>query len=78
MVKKYEPDNKNLSIDSKMFNYSQNNMLTGVIKIYNITAKAKFGQNMTDNEIKMIIDDLKIRGEKTDMDTIDMINKVRK
>ena len=78
LVKKYEPNNTNLSIDNKMFNYAQNNMLIGVIKIQNITAKAKFGQNMTDDEIKMIIKDLKIRAEKIDIDTIDMINKMRK
>ncbi|WP_020005423.1 pyridoxamine 5'-phosphate oxidase family protein [Brachyspira innocens] len=78
LVKKYEPNNTNLSIDNKMFNYAQNNMLIGVINIKNITAKAKFGQNMTDDEIKMIIKDLKIRAEKIDIDTIEMINKMRK
>ena len=55
LVKKYEPNNNNLSIDDKMFNYAQNNMLIGIINIKNITAKAKFGQNMPDDEIKIII-----------------------
>ncbi|ASJ20151.1 antibiotic resistance protein [Brachyspira hampsonii] len=78
IVRKYEPNNYNLSIDNKMFDYAQNNMLIGVIKIENITAKAKFGQNMSYDEIKIIIEDLKTRAEKIDIDTIEMINKMRK
>ena len=78
IVKKYEPNNNNLSIDNKMFDYAQNNMLIGVIKIKNLTAKAKFGQNMTDEEIKIIIDDLNTRSENIDKETVDMINKLRK
>lgn len=78
LVRKYEPNNNNLSIDDKMFDYAQNNMLIGIINIKNITAKAKFGQNMSDNEIKIIINDLKTRGTKLDVETVDMINKTRK
>ena len=78
LVKKYEPNNNNLSIDDKMFDYAQNNMLIGIINIKNITAKAKFGQNMSDDEIKIIINDLKTRGTKLDVETVDMINKTRK
>lgn len=78
LVRKYEPNNTNLSIDNKMFDYAQNNMLIGVINIENITAKAKFGQNMPDEEIKIIVNDLKRRNETIDIDTIEFINKVRK
>ena len=53
-------------------------MLIGVLKAENITAKAKFGQNIPDNDINIIINDLKNRGTKTDNETIAMINKMRK
>ncbi|WP_300589029.1 pyridoxamine 5'-phosphate oxidase family protein [uncultured Brachyspira sp.] len=78
IVRKYEPNNNNLYIDNKLFDYAQNNMLIGTIKIENITAKAKFGQNIPDEDIKIIIDDLKSRAETIDIETIDMINKLRK
>ena len=78
IVKKYEPDNNTLSINNDIFNYPQKNMLIGVLKAENITAKAKFGQNIPDNDINIIINDLKNRGTKTDNETIAMINKMRK
>ncbi|PTY40478.1 pyridoxamine 5'-phosphate oxidase family protein [Brachyspira hampsonii] len=78
IVRKYEPNNNNLSIDNKIFDYAQKNMLVGVIKIKNITAKAKFGQNISDEEIKIIIDELNTRSKDIDIETIDMINKLRK
>ncbi|OEJ15992.1 antibiotic resistance protein [Brachyspira hampsonii] len=78
IVRKYEPNNNNLSIDNKIFDYAQKNMLIGVIKIENITAKAKFGQNISDEEIKIIIDELNTRSRYIDIETIDMINKLRK
>ncbi len=78
LVRKYEPNNNNISIDDKMFDYAQHNMLIGVIKIHHITAKAKFGQNMPDEEIKIIINDLKDMAYDIDIETIDMINKLRK
>ena len=42
-----------------------------------MTAKAKFGQNMRDSDITIIINDLKNRNTKIDIETIDMINKLR-
>ena len=53
-------------------------MMIGIIKIENITAKAKFGQNMTDEEINILIKDLEKRGEKIDLETIEMMKNVRK
>lgn len=40
-------------------------------------AKAKFGQNIRDSDIAIIINDLKNRNTKIDIETIDMINKLR-
>ena len=37
----------------------------------------KFGQNMNDSDIAIIINDLKNRNTKIDIETIDMINKLR-
>ena len=78
LVKKYEKDNINLSIEHKMFEYAHKPMLVGVIKIENITAKTKFGQNMSDEEINILIKDLEKRGEKIDLETIEMMKNVRK
>ena len=78
LVKKYEKNNTNLSIENKMFEYAKNSMMVGVIKIENITAKAKFGQNMSDEEINILIKDLEKRGEKIDLETIEMMKNVRK
>lgn len=78
LVKKYEKDNINLSIEHKMFEYAHKPMLVGVIKIENITAKTKFGQNMSDEEINILIKDLEKRGEKIDLETIDMMKNVGK
>lgn len=78
LVKKYEKDNSNLSIEHKMFEYAHKPMLVGVIKIENITAKAKFGQNMKGEEINILIKDLEKRGEKLDFETIEIIKNIRK
>lgn len=78
LVKKYEKDNNNLSIENKMFEYAQKSMMIGIIKIETITAKAKFGQNMNDDEINIIVKDLEKRGEKLDFETIEIIKNMRK
>ncbi|WP_297205069.1 pyridoxamine 5'-phosphate oxidase family protein [uncultured Brachyspira sp.] len=78
IVKKYEPYNYSLSINNDIFDYSQKNVLIGVLKAENITSKAKFGQNIPDNDINIIINDLKNRGTIIDNETIIMINKMRK
>lgn len=78
LVKKYEKDNTSLLIENKMFEYAKNSMMVGVIKIENITAKAKFGQNMGDEEINIIINDLEKRGKKLDLETIEIIKNIRK
>ena len=78
LVKKYEKDNTSLSIENKMFEYAKNSMMVGVIKIENITAKAKFGQNMKGEEINILIKDLEKRGEKLDFETIEIIKNIRK
>ena len=78
IVKKYEPENELLSINNSIFDSSQKNILIGAIKSENVTAKAKFGQNISDNDISIILNDLKCRGTEIDNETIIMINKMRK
>lgn len=77
LVKKYEPENINMSMDKGQFKGSEIHTFVGIIKIYNMTAKAKFGQNMSDSDINIIINDLKNRNAKIDIETIEMINKLR-
>ena len=78
LVKKYEKDNDSLSIDNNIFNYAQKNLFIGIIKINNLTAKAKFGQNMSETNINIIINDLKNRNTEIDNQTIYMIDKMKK
>ncbi len=77
LVRKYEPDNINMSMEKGQFKGSEIGTFVGVIKVYNMTAKAKFGQNMDENNINIIINDLKNRNTKIDIETIEMINKLR-
>ena len=77
LVKKYEPENINMSMEKGQFKGSEIRTFVGIIKIYNMKTKAKFGQNMNDSDIAIIINDLKNRNTKIDIETIDMINKLR-
>lgn len=77
LVKKYDPENINMSMDKGQFKGYEIRTFVGIIKIKNMTAKAKFGQNMNDSDIAIIINDLKNRNTKIDIETIDMINKLR-
>ena len=77
LVRKYEPENINMSMNFGQFKNTEIGVFVGVIKIQNMTAKAKFGQNMSDDEISVIIKDLKNRNTKIDIETIEMINKLR-
>lgn len=43
LVKKYEPKNVNMPMYKGQFKDSKIHTFVGIIKIYNITAKAKFG-----------------------------------
>ena len=66
-----------MSMYKGQFKNSKIHTFVGIIKIYNMMAKAKFGQNMRDSGITIIINDLKNRNTKIDIETIDMINKLR-
>lgn len=66
-----------MSMYKGQFKNSKIHTFVGVVKIYNMKAKAKFGQNMRDSDITIIINDLKNRNTKIDIETIDMINKLR-
>lgn len=77
LVKKYESENTNMSMERGQFKGSEIGTFVGVIKVYNMTAKAKFGQNMDESDINILINDLKNRNTKIDIETIEMINKLR-
>lgn len=77
LVKKYEPNNANFSMEAKHFLGATKRTFVGVINTCNITAKAKFGQNMSKIDIDRIIDDLKARNTKIDRETIKWIEKLR-
>ena len=61
LVRKYEPENINMSMDKGEFKGSEIYTFVEIIKIYNMKAKAKFGQNMSVSDIAIIINDLKNR-----------------
>ena len=71
LVKKYE--NRNFILKEGQ----ENGVFTGIIKAQTLSAKAKFGQNLDDEKIKILIKDLKNRGNELDFQTIKWIEKLR-
>ena len=71
LVKKYE--NRNFILKEGQ----ENGVFTGIIKAQILSAKAKFGQNLDDEKIKILIKDLKNRGNELDFQTIKWIEKLR-
>lgn len=66
ILRKYEPNNDNLSIKNKMFHYIQNNIITGTIKKENTIVKTKFYKNMYYDDTKIIINNIKTMAQNID------------
>lgn len=77
LVQKYEPENAEFSMQKGQFKGSENGVFVGLVKVQNLSAKAKFGQNLNENAFETIINDLKRRHTAQDKDTVDLMHYFR-
>lgn len=75
LVQKYEPHNTQMNMEVGQFVGKERGTFVGKICIESLSAKAKFGQNLKQEDFKQIIQDLKNRNEKRDRDTIELMQK---
>lgn len=76
LTRKYENES-NFSVRDGFLNMTKNT-LVAVIDIHNITAKFKFGQDLSERNINIILENLKKRYLPIDIETINMINTLYK
>ena len=79
IMEKHQPEKKYIEIDLENPKYLSYMKTTGIFKIIptEITMKHKFGQNLSDKVIGHIIEQLKLRNEPIDQETIQEIIKRR-
>ena len=72
LVRKYEPENTHFEL-SGHFGGKERGVFVGVLKPQTLTAKAKFGQNLSPKDFESIICDLQKRNAPLDKETIDLM-----
>ncbi|RDU60789.1 pyridoxamine 5'-phosphate oxidase family protein [Helicobacter marmotae] len=75
LVQKYE--HRDISMEAEQFKNHEKGVFAGVLKVESLSAKAKFGQNMSEKDIESICEDLAKRGERLDFETIKLIRNFR-
>lgn len=78
LVRKYEPQNAEFSLENSPFAGAEKHTFIGVIQVQTLSAKAKFGQNMTQNAFDTLIKDLTNRNTDLDKDTLKMMKHLKK
>ena len=78
LVKKYEPQSQNFSFEKKAFAGRENGVFVGVVEIEDLSIKAKFGQNLKDDDFKSIMQDLEARANEIDRQTLALMKYFRK
>lgn len=76
LVKKYEPQ-EHIDMDSIQFKGQEKGVFVGIIAVESMTVKAKFGQNMKQEDREQIIRDLDNRETQLDRDTIVMMQRFK-
>ncbi len=77
LVQKYEPENAEFSMQKGQFKGSENGVFVGLIKVQNLNAKAKFGQNLNLKAFEMIMSDLKKQNTAQDKETLKLMEYFR-
>ena len=72
LVRKYEPENPHFEL-SGHFGGKERGVFVGILKPDTLTAKAKFGQNLSSKDFESIICDLQKRNSPFDKETIDLM-----
>jgi len=77
LMQKLQPEGNYKNLTDKV--YINSILKTAIIKItpFKIRAKAKFGQNLPDTRFTMIVNNLKKRGSKLDLQTIDKMWEIK-
>lgn len=78
LVRKYEPQNATFCLEKSPFAGAQKHTFVGVIKVENLSAKAKFGQNMSQDAFDNLILDLQKRADTLDKDTLNLMQHFAK
>ncbi|CAM3628992.1 Antibiotic resistance protein [Helicobacter ganmani] len=75
LVQKYEPNNQTMDMEKGQFIGQEKGVFVGKILVESLTAKAKFGQNLKQEDWEEIVQDLSNRGDRLDTQTIEQMKK---
>lgn len=78
LVHKYEPQNADFRLENSPSNGAQKHTFVGVIKVENLSAKAKFGQNMSQSVFEGVMQNLQKRADTLDKDTLNLMQNFAK
>ena len=77
LVRKYEPENPRFELSGN-FQGKEKGVFVGVLKPKTLSAKAKFGQNLSAKDFESIICDLQKRNSPLDKETINLMRHFAK
>ena len=78
LVRKYEPQNATFCLEKSPFAGAQKHTFVGVIKVENLSAKAKFGQNMSQSVFEGVMQNLQKRADTLDKETLNLMQHFAK
>lgn len=78
LVRKYEPANAKFSLQNSVFAGAEKGTFVGIIEVKTLSAKAKFGQNMSQNAFETLIADLTKRATNLDKQTLALMKRFAK
>lgn len=76
-MKKLQPEGRYKSLDNEMYEKMLKATAVFKLEIDELSAKYKFGQNITQERFEMILKSLKERATKKDNETVEQMNKFR-
>ncbi|MCX2717482.1 pyridoxamine 5'-phosphate oxidase family protein [Helicobacter sp. MIT 21-1697] len=77
LVQKYEPNNQTMDMESGQFIGKEKGVFVGKIFVESLSAKAKFGQNLKQEDWEQIVQDLQNRNDRLDTLTIEQMKKFK-
>lgn len=77
LVRKYEPANAEFSLEKSVFAGAEKGTFVGIIEAQSLSAKAKFGQNMSQSAFETLMIDLTKRATNLDKETLKMMKRLR-
>ena len=77
LMQKLQPEGKYLSFDEEAYDTAIKSTAVVKIVVSELRAKFKFGQHLNAERFDMIVRHLEERGEKTDLETVALMNKMK-